>query len=131
MAGSDKRKRGRLKAIRFTDAELAQLETAAQRAGLSVASYVRQVVLAAPPPRQSRRPPIERAQLARILGHVGKLGSNINQIAKYGNLGRLVDDASLKLAAADIAFIRHAIMEALGRDSHEPEPPAGGPPHGD
>jgi hypothetical protein len=130
MPGSNKRQRNGRITIRFTDAELAAVESAAERAGLSVAAYIRQLVVGAVPPRQSRRPPIERARLAEILGHVGKLGSNVNQLAKYGNLGRLVDDASLKEAAADIAAIRQAIMEALGRDPLGQKRP-GGPPHGD
>jgi hypothetical protein len=78
---------------------------------------MRLVVIGTKPPRQSRRPPVERAELAQSLGHVGKLGSNVNQLAKYGNLGRLVDDASLVSAATDIAAIRRAIISALGRDN--------------
>lgn len=116
MAGSNKRQRGRMLSIRLTDAEAEQLEAAANRAGLSLGGYARQTLLDAPPPRASRRPPIERAELARLLAHVGKLGSNINQLTKYGNMGRLVDDPALAAAAADIAELRAAIMAALGRD---------------
>ena len=116
MTGSDKRQRGRMLSIRLTEAEAAKLLTAANRAGLSFGGYARQALLDAPPPRASRRPPIERAELAQLLAHVGKLGSNINQLTKYGNMGRLVDDPALAAAAADIAALRAAIMAALGRD---------------
>ena len=116
MAGSNKRQRGRMLAIRLTDAEADQLQAVANRAGLSLGGFARQALLDAPPPRASRRPPIERVELAKLLAHVGKLGSNINQLAKYGNLGRLVEDPHLAAAAADIAALRAVIMEALGRD---------------
>ena len=116
MAGSDKRQRTRLKAIRLTPDELAAIEGAAERAGMSVGAYMRSVVLAAPVPRQSRRPPVEKKALAQLLAHIGKIGSNVNQIAKYGNLGRLIENAHLAEAAADIAMIRQAIMVALGRE---------------
>ena len=116
MAGSNKRQRGRMLSIRLTDAEAEQLEAAANRAGLSFGGYARQALLNAPPPRASRRPPIERAELARLLAHVGKLGSNINQLAKYGNTGRLVDDSQLAAAAAAIIELRAEIMAALGRE---------------
>ena len=116
MAGSNKRQRGRMLSIRLTDAEAEQLQAVANRAGLSLGGFARQALLDAPPPRASRRPPIERAELAQLLAHVGKLGSNINQLAKYGNQGRLVDDPALAAAAADVAALRAAIMAALGRE---------------
>ncbi len=115
MSGTEKRQRTRLKAIRLTPDELAAIETAAERAGMTVGAYMRSVVLAAPVPRQSRRPPVERRALAQLLGQIGKLGSNINQLAKYGNLGRLIEDRHLAEAAADIAALRTAVMDALGR----------------
>ncbi len=113
MAGSNKRQRGRMLSIRLTEAE--RLLDAASRAGLSLGGFARQVLLDAPPPRASRWPPIERVELALLLAHVGKLGSNVNQLAKYGNTGRLIEDPHLAAAAVDIAVLRAAIMEALGR----------------
>ena len=115
MSGTEKRQRTRLKAIRLTPDELAAIEVAAERAGMTVGAYMRSVVLAAPVPRQSRRPPVERRALAQLLGQIGKLGSNVNQLAKYGNLGRLIEDRHLAEAAADIAALRAAVMDALGR----------------
>lgn len=115
MSGTEKRQRTRLKAIRLTPDELAAIEAAAERAGMTVGAYMRSVVLAAPVPRQSRRPPVERRALAQLLGQIGKLGSNVNQLAKYGNLGRLIEDRHLAEAAADIAALRTAVMDALGR----------------
>ena len=75
-------------------------------------------------PRAVKRPPVEKAQLARLLGAIGKLGSNVNQIARALNEGR--DPPSREeLAAmrADIAAMRAEVMAALGRgQGGGPEP---------
>ena len=50
------------------------LEQAAELAGLSLGSYVRQRVLTAPKTRAVRRPPIEQKLLAQLLGQLGVYG---------------------------------------------------------
>ena len=59
-------------------------ETAAQ-AGLSVGAFLRALALGSAGPRAVKRPRVEREQLARLLGEIGKLGSNVNQIARWAN----------------------------------------------
>jgi len=114
MSGSEKRQRGRLQAIRFNDAELAALHAAAERAGLTVGAYIRQTVLGAPPPRQSRRPPVEKEALARILAQVGKIGSNVNQLAHHANAGSIPDSTELQDALLAVLEMRDALVRALG-----------------
>ncbi|MBF0562025.1 MAG: plasmid mobilization relaxosome protein MobC, partial [Alphaproteobacteria bacterium] len=75
-SGSETRQRQNSLRVRLTDAERTALDGAAERAGLSLASYARQVLLAAPPPRQARRPPVEKAELGRLVAQIGKIGSN-------------------------------------------------------
>jgi hypothetical protein len=114
-SGSETRQRQKSLRVRLTDAERAALDTASERAELSLAGYARQVLLAAPPPRQSRRPPVEKAELARLLAHIGKVGSNLNQLAHTGNTGAAVDGAALAAELAELATLRKAIRAALGR----------------
>lgn len=57
----------------------------------------------------------ERAELARLLAELGKIGSNVNQIARALNGGGDAVPSDLAGAQADIAAIRAAIMLALGR----------------
>jgi len=114
MAGkSEKRQRDALLQVRLTAAERATLDAAAERAGLSLAGYARSTLLSAPPVRQARRPPVERAELARLLAQLGKIGSNVNQIARVLNSD---GDTPPELAGVpeDIAIMRAAIMAALG-----------------
>jgi hypothetical protein len=115
-SGSEQRQRTAHLMVRLTPAERATLDAAADRAGLSLAGYARSTLLAAKPVRQARRPPVERAALARLLGAVGKLGANVNQIARVLNAGGSIDPPAFAGATADIAVVRAAIMAALGRE---------------
>ena len=116
MSGSEKRVRDRVLPIRLSAEERAAIEAAAEKAGLATGSYGRQVLLSAPAPRQVRRPPVERRELARLLGEVGKLGSNLNQIAKAVHMGQLVYTGELDSALAGVLEVRAAILRALGRE---------------
>lgn len=65
-SGSEKRQRTPIIGFRVSDSERAELEEAAERAGLTLGSYVRQRVLTAPKTRAVRRPPIEKLFLYRV-----------------------------------------------------------------
>lgn len=116
-SGSEKRQRTASILIRLTDEERAAVEDAASRAGLTLASYARGQMLGGPQPRAGRRPPIETRQLARILGELGKIGSNINQLARAKNMDFLTpaDRADLEAETQALRALRGYLMEALGR----------------
>jgi len=104
--------------VRCTAAERVKIDEAARRVGLSVGAYLRTLALGNPGPRAVRRPPIERRELARLLGHLGKIGSNINQLARaYNRSGRLAGSDTLAYIRDDIGRMRDALMTALGRDN--------------
>src|SRR5690242_20323706 len=79
---SEKPKRPPIIGFRATDEERAQIEAAAERAGLTVGSYVRSRALQKPQTRAVRRPPVETAQLAQLLGMLGVLGGQIQVLAE-------------------------------------------------
>lgn len=116
-SGSEKRQRTVHFAIRLAPDERVLIEDQAERAGLSVASYARQTLLEAPAPRQVRRPPIERRELARLFGQLGAIGNNLNQIARVLNCGDEADLHALDQAVADLQRMRDAALKALGRES--------------
>lgn len=113
--GSEKRVRTKHLTIRLSPDERDEIDRTAQRAGLTSGSYARDVLLGAPTPRQVRRPPIERQELARLLGALGYIGNNINQIARIMNTGEAADQPQLLAALAGLAEVREAILQALGR----------------
>ena len=67
--------RAKMVSVRLSADERATLEAAAEAAGLTLSGYIRRVLLAAPALRKARRPPVEKTDLARILAHLGKMGS--------------------------------------------------------
>jgi hypothetical protein len=115
--GSEKRARTRHLTIRLTPDERAAIDQAADRSGLTPGSYARQVLLGAPTPRQVRRPPVERRELARLLGELGHVGSNLNQIARGINTRGEADGEELRETLAGLGPVRTAILKALGRDA--------------
>jgi hypothetical protein len=103
--------------IRCTERERVAIKAAADQAGLSVGAFVRTLALGDAGPRAVRRPPIERKELARLLGHLGKVGSNLNQLAHAFNRdARVPDRAELNDMRQYVAQMRDALLAALGRD---------------
>jgi hypothetical protein len=114
-SGSEKRKRNNLLQIRLTDFELAEIEALADRAELTPASYARLILLSSPAPRAKRRPAVDTKQVAQLLAEVGKIGSNVNQIAHHLNAGLGTSSTAIQEALDDVAEMRKACMEALNR----------------
>ena len=77
--------------IRLSDEEMARVLHAAENAGLSISAYVRKLAVG-----QKVKPMvIDREQGKQLIAALGKIGGNINQIAKVANQGGGVDAAAL------------------------------------
>lgn len=113
-SGSERRQKSGIIAFRATASERAQLEAAAERADMSLGSYIRSRVLAAPETRAVRRPVVERELLASALAQLGRLNGNLHQIAKHLNFGG-TDSAGLPETLAEVQVAGGTILEALGR----------------
>lgn len=112
--GSETRLRPSIVGFRVTAAEREELEAAAEKAGLTLGSYIRACALAVPKTRAVRRPPVEKVLLAQLLGQIGKVGGNIHQIVKRLNFGEGVDRLELRSALAAFEGAAAAVMQALG-----------------
>lgn len=113
-SGSQTRQRSLRPSMACTPEEAAQLEAAAERAGMTVSAYMRHQCLGTAGPRAARRPPVERAALAQMLGQLGKVGGNLNQVARALNSDRqLPHDIAATLAEVREAAL--AISRLLGR----------------
>jgi hypothetical protein len=115
-SGSEKRERFRHLTIRLTLVERLSIDTSAERAGMTSGSYVRRAVLGIEPPRQVRRPPVEKQELGRLLGQLGKVGSNLNQIARALHQTSPVEATEVRKALEGLIPVRAAILKALGRE---------------
>ena len=102
--------------VRLSAHERERLEAGAEAAGLTLSGYVRRMVLAAPASGRAKRPPVEKMELARLLAHIGKVGSNLNQLAHLGNMGIAVDGVALAAELAELAKVRTELRAALGRE---------------
>jgi hypothetical protein len=108
--------KGSFIAIRCTVKQHTTIKEGAARAGLSIGAYLRALAVGYPGPRSVHRPRPGDKQLATLLGHIGKIGSNINQIAKVVNTYRLPPSKSaLSVMRKDIGRMRRAVLKALGR----------------
>ncbi|MFQ5443028.1 MAG: plasmid mobilization relaxosome protein MobC [Nitrospinales bacterium] len=120
---SETRKRQHRVTVRLTEAEHAELSKRADNSRLTLAGYFRSATLDTPPPPQSRRQPVDRKELGKLLGAIGRIGNNINQLAKVANAGSWPESKSLHKACDDIRWIRRKLMEALGTKSQrKPRP---------
>jgi len=115
-SGSEKRQRTKRRSVRFTADEFNRISAKADKSGFGFAAYIRAAALDGDAgPRAQRRPPADHKALREILGHIGRIGNNLNQIARALNSG---DKASLpELDGALRAYldIRTAIFDALGK----------------
>jgi len=121
-SGSDKRQRTRRCHVRFTEEEFAQLVAKAENAGRPAAAFLRAAALGDAGPRAQRRPPADKKALLQLLGHCGRIGNNVNQIARHLNSGLTPSIPELQEALAAYQDIRNAILAALAVSTEEAAP---------
>lgn len=117
--GSETRKRKAIIGFRADDEEQAAIQADADRAGLTVSSYVRSRALAKPTTRAVRRPPVATAQLAQLLGMLGAAGGEIQRIARLLDASASGMEVETAAALAAIRQAASAIMQALGKRPHD------------
>lgn len=94
--------------------ERAEILRRAERAGLSVSGYITRCIFGHEPPRQSRRPSVEKALLVKLVARAGRLRDELHAIRDAGG----GDDGTalmVERACDELAEIRAACFEALGR----------------
>jgi len=107
---SDRRRRKMTVIFRVTPDEHARLAEEAVNAGVgNINAWAREVTFEA-----AGCPQMNRQDLTVIIGHLGKIGSNINQIAKIANTNRRVDlTVELFAELEDLLALKRRIASAL------------------
>jgi hypothetical protein len=115
---SEKRQRVRQVKTRMTEAEHAVFLARADKAGMASAAFLRAAAIGDAGPRAQKRVPADAAVLRQVLGHIGKTGSNLNQIARYLHTGGEAQTVlpDIREALADLIRIRGLIYDALGKE---------------
>jgi len=123
-SGSQKRQTTARIAINCTPAQKAEIMKKIDATGLSPSAMCLAVLLDVPLPAR-RRPSVDTQLLAKVLAELGKIGSNINQIAYHLNAGRPGDvtEGSIQAALTELLEWRTALMQSLGyeRNRNPPE----------
>lgn len=114
VSGTDRRQRTALIPVRCTPEERDAIAAKADRAGLAAGAFLRAAALGDAGPRAQRRPPADAQELRRLLGDLGRVGSNVNQIARALNRERQVEVPELRAALRAYLDLRSAILSALG-----------------
>lgn len=100
--------------IRFSEKQRIELQRRADQAGgLSIAGYIKFTALDQPP-RKLRQPPVDRVAITQLLGQLGRVGSNINQLTKMGHVQGEFSIPELTIGLNELIDMREAIMKALG-----------------
>ncbi len=97
--------------VRFSDFELELLEENARNTGLRISDLIRKAVLGVKI-QASYSLVMETPQIDQILAQYGKIGSNLNQIARHFNQGGIhskamrdsINDALVELHECSIAL---------------------------
>lgn len=113
-SGSETRQRSHMFTFRLSPAEADAIRRKAEDHGHSVAALLRTSLL------HVRLQPnrLDRREVARVLAELGKIGSNVNQIAYHLNAGRPAAriENALDLALRDLAELRIACLQAIGME---------------
>lgn len=112
-SGSDKRLRGRVIRVRVSDEEHDSAQVRAGRSGLSVSAYFRAAALDAKPLRAERQPAVNRAEIARLIGELGRLRQALDDAARQVDGDRCA--GLIESLHRDFWELRALCFEALGR----------------
>src|ERR1700685_2147786 len=113
-SGSETRKRGPIIGFRATEEERARIQASAERAGLTVGSYVRSRSLKGPTTRAVRSPPVATAQFAQLLGLLGAAGGDLKRLAEPAADSEAKHDSEIDDVLALFREAATAILQALG-----------------
>ena len=102
--------------IRLTDTEFSIIENAAEQAEMSISEYMRTQTMQG---QVNARFEIvaDVAEIKKLIGEFGKIGSNLNQIARYFNQGGILSSEmrnEIRKSLRDIYEMKYEVMRMAG-----------------
>ena len=102
--------------IRLTDTEFSIIENAATQAVMSISEYMRTQTMEG---KVNARFEIvaDVDQIKKLIGEFGKIGSNLNQIARYFNQGGILSSEmknEIRKSLRDIYEMKYEVMKMAG-----------------
>lgn len=116
MPRSETRQATKLMTFRLTPEDHAAIVAAATEHGVGPTTFARRATFRAArlgsPSYERRSPDPMAAVLARAVGELGRIGSNVNQVARVANARRDVDMAAFVDAMAELRALRADLLAA-------------------
>ena len=102
--------------IRLTDIEFSIIENAAEQAEMSISEYMRTQTMEG---NVTARFEIvaDVDEIKKLIGEFGKIGSNLNQIARYCNQGGILSSEmrnEIRKSLRDIYEMKYKVMKMAG-----------------
>jgi len=115
MSKSESRKTSKILSFRLTPDEHQQLIAVSSVSGLGLPTFVRRAALQAAalpiPTYEGKTPNKTAADYTKILGAIGKLGNNLNQLSRLANSKKsLPEQKELRILFAEIRALRQDIL---------------------
>lgn len=85
-----------------------------ERSGLSTNAFITKAIFGTSTPRQTRRPPVEKQLLARLLAQSAAIRDQLNEVALTGGDGS-PNTLVIEAAFEQLTEIRAALLQAMGR----------------
>ena len=102
--------------VKLTDIELELLNQKAEMAGTSKAEYLRNLLIGTPI-KVRYEIVADMQDLRKLVGEYGKIGSNLNQIAKYFNTGgerSLAMEDEVRQCISELFVLRKEVLRLAG-----------------
>ncbi|CBL13841.1 Bacterial mobilisation protein (MobC) [Roseburia intestinalis XB6B4] len=102
--------------LRLTDTEYEIISSNAKNASLPLAEYARKLITGKTP-KITYEIVADLPELKKLIGEFGKIGSNLNQIARYFNSGGIHSQEMRKYiqqGIADIFEMKHEVLKMAG-----------------
>ena len=113
QSGTETRDKTKVMGFRADPIEQAEIENDATREGLTVSSYIRDTVLKRARTGARRKPLADVMLLTRTLAELGKVGSNLNQIARRINEGGSAGINRINSVLDDVLILKEEIISLL------------------
>jgi hypothetical protein len=113
-SGSEKRKLSEAITVRVSAEEIEVIRRMADAKRLSVSGFLRHLLF--PDwqiPKQSKKPEPHYALYSETMIQLGRLGSNVNQIARQLNRGRSPESEQIEWVQKEFSQLKSALMHAL------------------
>ena len=98
--------------IRLTDTEFSIIENTAEQADMSISEYMRKQIMEGQV-NTKFEVVADVKEIKKLIGELGKIGSNLNQIARYFNQGGIIS-SEMRKSLRDIYEMKYEVMRMAG-----------------